>query len=110
GGAMTQDGIEDAEQLVHTGDERHFLGLAGRAQALVEGTDDRVVPGRDQGGHVQDRAHPRPAPQTMRRPRNVPLSQLRGATPTSAVMALWPSRPSSGRSAKRVQAVVGPIL
>jgi hypothetical protein len=40
---MTQDGVEDPEQLVHTGDERCFLGLVGGAQALVEGADDGVM-------------------------------------------------------------------
>ena len=53
---MTQDSIEDAEQLVQTGDERHFLGLARGAQALIEGANDGVVPRGHQGGHVQDRA------------------------------------------------------
>jgi hypothetical protein len=48
---------------------------------LVEGANDGVVARGDQRGHVQHRVHPRP-PQMMRRPRSVPLSQLKGATPT----------------------------
>ena len=38
----------------------------------------------------------------------VPLSQLKGATPTSAAMRLRSSRPSWGRSPGRVRATTGP--
>src|SRR5882724_97452 len=48
-------------------------------------------------------------PVTMRRPRSVPLSRLNGATPTRAAILRRVSRPSSGRSAMRVNAVTGPI-
>src|SRR5919202_992329 len=48
-------------------------------------------------------------PQTLRLPRQVPLSQFRGATPTRAASGLWPSRPSSGSSASRVALTTGPI-
>ena len=48
-------------------------------------------------------------PQQARVPRKVPLSRLKGATPTRAAMAFRSSVPSSGSSRMRVAAVTGPI-
>ena len=47
-------------------------------------------------------------PGMVRRPRNVPLSQLIGATPTRAAILRRVSWPSSGSSAIRVRRVTGP--
>src|SRR5579883_3617960 len=70
-GAVTQDSVRDQEELVHTGGQGDFLGLAGGAQALVEGADDRIMSGGDERGHIQDSADARPsapddAPATQR--------------------------------------------
>ncbi len=48
---------------------------------------------------ARTRARP---PQTVRRPRRVPLSRLRGATSTRLEICLRPTVSSSGRSTKRV--------
>jgi hypothetical protein len=47
-------------------------------------------------------------PHTLRRPRRVPESRLRGATPTKAASRLCVSVPSSGTPANRVRARTGP--
>src|SRR5919199_695741 len=61
GGALTQDRVQNEEQLVHTGRKGDLLGFAGSAQALVEGADDGIVPRGDQRSQVQGRAHPGPS-------------------------------------------------
>ncbi len=43
---------------MHTGDQRHLLGLASSAQAGIEGSNDGIVPGSDQRGHVEGGAYP----------------------------------------------------
>jgi hypothetical protein len=43
---MFDHGVENRQQLVHARDQCHFRYLASRAQALIEGFDDRVVPRR----------------------------------------------------------------
>ena len=47
-------------------------------------------------------------PRILRRPRNVPRSRLTGARPTKAAIWRRSRRPSSGSSAMRVNAVLGP--
>ena len=47
-------------------------------------------------------------PQTVRLPLIVPLSRLKGATPTSAAICRWPSVPSSGRKARSVRETCSP--
>ena len=48
-------------------------------------------------------------PQIVRRPRRVPLSQLRGATPTKAAICCRVSVPNSGSSSSNVRAHTGPM-
>jgi len=55
GFAIAQDGIEDGEQLAHRRDEGEASGFAGIAQTAVEALERRVVPDRDQAGHVERR-------------------------------------------------------
>lgn len=40
-------GVQDREELAHTGDERDFLRFAGRDESTIEGANDRVPSGRD---------------------------------------------------------------
>src|SRR5262249_40712288 len=58
GGGMLHEGIEDGEQLVHTGGQGQLLGLASVAQALREGAYDRMVAAGDKGSHVEGAAYP----------------------------------------------------
>ena len=48
-------------------------------------------------------------PQTERRPRQAPLSRLKGATPTRAAISWRLSVPSSGTSASKVWQATGPM-
>jgi hypothetical protein len=45
------------EEFAHDGDEGDFVGLAGGAQALVEGAQDRVGAGGAKGSHEEGAAH-----------------------------------------------------
>lgn len=58
---MVHHRIHHGEEFPHTGDQGHFLRLAGGTQALIEGTDDRVIPRRDDGRHIPRGPHDRPA-------------------------------------------------
>ena len=55
---MFEHAVEDAEQLPNAGGKGQFLGLTSGTETLVEGLDNRVVPGRDQRPHVQRGPHP----------------------------------------------------
>src|SRR3989304_5255719 len=57
---MTSHGIQDGQKLAHAGGERYLRGLAGGQQALVEGADDRVEAGGNQGALVERLPHSRP--------------------------------------------------
>src|ERR1700721_926814 len=57
GGAMFEHGVEDGEKLVHGGGERDLARLTGRAQAPIESSDDGVVAGCTESGHVKRSAH-----------------------------------------------------
>src|SRR4051795_8578320 len=81
--AVFEDGVENREQLAHTGHQSHLLRLARRQETLVELPYDGIVAGGDQGTHVQRGSDLGP-PHTLRWPRRVPESRLRGATPTRA--------------------------
>ena len=50
---MFEHRIENREQLPHAGDERHFLGLSGGAEPLIEGPEYRIAPHGNQGAHVE---------------------------------------------------------
>src|SRR3954449_9636209 len=54
---VSQDGVEDGEELAGDGDEGDHLGLCGGAEAFAEGLEDGVVTGRDEGGQEQGGAH-----------------------------------------------------
>jgi hypothetical protein len=58
---MLDDSIEHRQHFVHAGDQCHFRGFASRAQLMIESFDDRVVPRRDHGAHVEDAADDRAA-------------------------------------------------
>jgi hypothetical protein len=45
-------GIENRQELAHTGRPRALLGFAGRAQALIQPFEDGVIPDRDERTHV----------------------------------------------------------
>ena len=100
-----EDGVEDREQLAHAGHQCHLLRFARRQKSLGESPYHRVAARGEQGAHVE-----RPArtsalpPHTLRRPRRVPASRFRGATPTRAATRLCVSVPSSGTPANRVRA------
>jgi hypothetical protein len=107
-GSVSEDGVEDREQLAHAGHQGHLLRFAGRQETLVEFPYDRVVARSDQGAHVQHRARTSALPpHTLRWPRSVPESRFRGATPTRAASRLCVSVPSSGTPANRVRASTG---
>jgi hypothetical protein len=48
-------GIENRQELAHTGRQRDLRYFAGRAQALIKPFEDVVIPDRDQRTHVQGR-------------------------------------------------------
>jgi len=40
---MLQHGVEDREQLAHTGDEGDLLGFADSEEAMIEDLEDRII-------------------------------------------------------------------
>src|SRR4051794_41645657 len=54
---VSQDGVEDGEELAGDGDEGDHLGLAGGDEALAEGLEDGVVTAGDEGCQEQGAAH-----------------------------------------------------
>src|SRR3954452_4632757 len=54
---VSQDGVEDGEELAGDGDEGDHVGLSGGAEAFAGGLEDGVVTGRDEGGQEQGGAH-----------------------------------------------------
>ena len=61
GSTISHHGVEDGQELPHTGNQRHLLGLACLNEPLVERLDERVVSASDQRSHVQSLPDPRPA-------------------------------------------------
>ena len=59
-GVGPDHGVQDREELSHARGERHVLGLAGRAEPMVEGPDYGIASGADQRSHEEGRAHGRP--------------------------------------------------
>ncbi len=107
-GSMFEHRVENGQQFAHTGDQRHLAFVATRTQLLIRVPNDRVTAGGHQGRHVEGRAHGGAAPQHVRGPRTVPLSRLRGATPTSAAIWRRVKVPNSANSATRVRLRTGP--
>src|ERR1700694_4271265 len=60
-GFISQDGIEDCEQLSGDGDDRDEFGFAGGDEPVAEQLEGWVVTGCDQGSHEQDAANAGPA-------------------------------------------------
>src|ERR1700675_4347956 len=55
--AVSQDGIEDDDELAHAGDESLLAGFSGGSELGVIRSDDRVGPAGDQGRHAKTGAH-----------------------------------------------------
>jgi hypothetical protein len=55
--AMLHHGVENGEELSHTGGERHFLRLPRHTEALGEGANHGIAAGRHQRRHRQGRPH-----------------------------------------------------
>ena len=105
---MPEHGVEDHQQLAHAGCEGHLLRLARGQEPLVEVLMtglQRVAVNAPMYREVRTLARP---PQTVRLPLIVPLSRLKGATPTRAAICLRFSVPSSGRYARRVRETCSP--
>src|ERR1700726_5305715 len=57
--AVSQDGVENDDELSHAGGESLFAGFPGGAEFVVMRGDDRVLPAGNQGRHVEGAAHGR---------------------------------------------------
>ena len=93
-------------------DEGHLGRLAGGDEALVTSLRSAGVDaGGGERGHVERGAHAgRARPSMLRRPRQAPLSRLKGATPTSdADLLAGADARVRARSASKVAAATGPI-
>jgi len=103
---MCEQRNEDRQQLVHTGDQRHFPWLAVRAPAGPKGTQHRIVAHCRKRAHVAGRPHPSAAtPDQACAPQRATVTIERsGALPTRAASGLCASVPRSGSSASRVSA------
>src|SRR5215213_5308243 len=108
GSTVFEDGVEDREQLAHAGHQCHLLRFAGCQKTLVEFLHYRVAAGATRSPMYSAARTSALPPHTLRRPRRVPESRLRGATPTRAASRLCVSVPSSGTPASRVRARTGP--
>src|SRR5262245_44081213 len=64
---VPQDGVEESEELPQGGDEGDLLGVAGRAEALVDGGERGIIASGREGRHVQDMPHGAPTPRIIRR-------------------------------------------
>ena len=105
---MFQHSIEHGQQLMHARGQSDFFDFPCGEEPLVKRFDLRVVARGYEGPHVEHSTHMRP-PQIVRRPRRVPLSPLRGATPTKAAICCRVSVPNSGSSSNNVRAQTGPM-
>ncbi len=50
---MADDGIQDRQELSHTGRESDLFRLAALEEAMIESSEDGIVAAGDQGGHVK---------------------------------------------------------
>jgi hypothetical protein len=53
--------VGEDDELSHEGGESEFFGFAAIEETEVEGSEDGVMAGGDEGGHVEDRAQLRAA-------------------------------------------------
>ena len=58
---MFEHGIENDQELAHTGGKGDFLGFPGSTESLVEGANYGIEARGDNGVHVQDGPHVSPA-------------------------------------------------
>jgi hypothetical protein len=97
GHVMLEHGIEEDKQLAHASGEGYLLGLASCHETRIEGwigglcllATNALM---QRAARMQERP-----PQTVRFPRRVPLSRLKGATPIRAAICLRSRVPNSGR-------------
>ncbi len=79
---MFEHGIEDGEEFAHAGGEHELLGFASGDQTAIEGVEDLTMAHRRLRKHVE-RSAPLLAPVPhLRLPPIIPLSRLKGASPT----------------------------
>jgi len=57
GSPMFDHCVENDQELTHARRECHLLRFPCSTQALIEGPDHRIEPGRDNGAHIEDGAH-----------------------------------------------------
>ena len=57
--------VGEDDELSHESGEGEFFGFAAIEETEVEGSEDRVVAGGDERGHVKDRADLRAAAEDM---------------------------------------------
>jgi len=50
---LSQDGIEDGQELSHAGDEGDLFSFSSGQQVLIVFSDHGIMPRRSEGGHVQ---------------------------------------------------------
>src|SRR5262249_49543136 len=55
--AVSEDGIEDDDELADASNESLLAGFAGGSELAVVSGDDRIGAAGDQGGHVEGGAH-----------------------------------------------------
>ena len=108
GRLMLHHGIEDGEQLMHARHQHNLFGFTRCDQTGVEHLQRGGTAGRAQRRHIQRCPHGGSSPPDAAPSPQSPESRLRGATPTKAAICPCERRPSSGRSAIRVSAVVRP--
>ena len=103
-----EDRVEYGEEFSRRCDEGDDLGLSGCHELVAERLEDRVVPDRDHRAHEQQERTPALPPPMKLLPRHWPDCRVNGARPTSAAAWRRSRLPSSGSSAIRVRAMVGP--
>ena len=105
---MFRHSIQNNQELTHTGGKRHLWSFSSFPKTFVKCLDNRVT--ADSCSQLPCKAlHAMTLPpHTERLPFIVPLSRLRGATPTREAICLRLRRPSSGNCASRVAANTGP--
>lgn len=106
---MFHHGIEDGQQLAHTGDQSHFRDLPSGAQALSKGLEDRMVTYRHEGTPRQGCADLGAPTPDRASPTQGSTARCKGARPTNAARCWRLKIPSSGRSSTSVLAHTGPI-
>ena len=107
---VSQDGVENGEELAHAGDHHDHLGLAFREQTLAKGADDRVVTNRGHGGDKEGGADlwPAAADEGFALPAPRLAREGHDADETADLAAIESAE--LGSSAMSVRAVISPTL